>query len=501
MKLFRILVLALLFFLPVFSHAQVIINEIAWMGTTESSNAEWIELYNTTDGVIDLTGWKLYEAGGGTLIISLSKTISPQGYFVIERTTPSVTDPIPGINDVSGSFGGSGLNNSGENLVLKDSSGNIVQSLDFSTGWPAGDSASKKTMQWTGSIWITASSTPGLLNASQADSNESETTGNDSTATTTDETTTDVPTSNQTSYIISAHSSPAPLSNTEEEIKFEISAGRDRLTAVGNNLMFRAIPTKFQNMSELGITYCWSFGDGTVAQGKNVNHTYKFSGDYSVVVNANYSDKQAVSRMQVKVISPNTSIAKVSGGVEISNNSKVEINLEGWSLISPKKTFIFPTDTLIASGKKITFADEVTGMLDDTIQLLNPLGKELSIIKKTETGESKLVVGETGVNLNDIQVKIEDVKNKIAQIKQTQEQIQGMPLDEMGALNKGEIVTIQENKQDTSSVSNIEVIDNSSQTTNIAQVFEAIKQDGLVSRIFSWPIKGFNFVRRLFVEE
>src|SRR3989344_3258537 len=241
---------------------------------------------------------------------------------------------------------------------------------------------------------------------------------NNTESTTTQPTATTTSSSNQTTpSVVSAHSSPAPLSDTEPTIELEISAGRDRLTTVGNDLVFRAIPTKFQNMMESGITYYWSFGDGTVAQGNNVKHIYKFAGDYSVVVNANYSDKQAVARLYVKVVSPNIFINKLPGGTEVSNNSKTEINLEGWKLISQTKTFVFPADTLIPSGNRVIFADDVTGMSDETIQLLNPLGKELGFVKKIDAEVPKpIVTNRTDVNLDDIQAKIEEVKNEVAQI-------------------------------------------------------------------------------------
>ena len=35
---------------------DVVVSEISWMGTTTSSNDEWIELFNNTDSPIDLTG-------------------------------------------------------------------------------------------------------------------------------------------------------------------------------------------------------------------------------------------------------------------------------------------------------------------------------------------------------------------------------------------------------------------------------------------------------------
>ena len=39
------------------STRDVVISEIAWMGTTASSNDEWIELYNNTSSAIDFAGW------------------------------------------------------------------------------------------------------------------------------------------------------------------------------------------------------------------------------------------------------------------------------------------------------------------------------------------------------------------------------------------------------------------------------------------------------------
>lgn len=115
---------------------KVVINEIAWMGTKASQYAEWIELYNTTGGDIDLSGWAVFEAGGGTKVISLEGFIRSYGYFLIERTTPSSPDAIIDIiADVSGSFGGSGLSNTGEKLVLKDEIGNIEDEVNGSSGW------------------------------------------------------------------------------------------------------------------------------------------------------------------------------------------------------------------------------------------------------------------------------------------------------------------------------------------------------------------------------
>ena len=38
---------------------DVVINELMWMGSTKGASDEWIELRNTTDSSIDISGWQL----------------------------------------------------------------------------------------------------------------------------------------------------------------------------------------------------------------------------------------------------------------------------------------------------------------------------------------------------------------------------------------------------------------------------------------------------------
>ena len=66
---------------PPANPGDVVINEIAWGGTAASPSDEWIELYNTTDQAIALTGWSLV-ALDGTPAISLEGIIPAGGYFL-----------------------------------------------------------------------------------------------------------------------------------------------------------------------------------------------------------------------------------------------------------------------------------------------------------------------------------------------------------------------------------------------------------------------------------
>ncbi len=117
---------------------DVVINEVAWAGTTASSFDEWIELYNTTDQTVSLTGWRLQSADSGP-DITLSGSIPPHDYYLIERTDDNTVLDIPA--NWIGSFG-NGLSNSGEVLTLKNELNEVIDTANQNGGeWPAGSSS------------------------------------------------------------------------------------------------------------------------------------------------------------------------------------------------------------------------------------------------------------------------------------------------------------------------------------------------------------------------
>ena len=304
----------------------------------------------------------------------------------------------------------------------------------------------------------------------ESSSSSNSTTTNEQTST---ETTTDQSSSSQTNTANSAHSSPAPLSSTENKIEFEVSAGRDRLTAVGNPVIFIASPTKLQNLSEQAVTYKWSFGDGTTLLGKTVTHNYRHAGNYAIVLNAYGSDKQAVSRINVKVILPLISLQRVSDGIEIENKSGSEINLGGWSLANNNKSFIIPEDTLVSTGTRVVFADETTGINSADITLSNPIKKIITTtLPEINLGEIQAKINEVKVALNNISPALQGDNTKIASVQ------------------KVEVVTkqLEQEEQEKSEI----LEKDSNQLANVIEVFEAPERQGFLSSIFS-------FVKRLFV--
>ena len=119
---------------------DVVIGEIAWMGTTTDSNDEWLELANNTTADIDLTGWRLV-SGDSTPNIVLSGILPANGRYLLERTddnsTPVLADQI---------YTGS-LADVGEVLTLTDSLSSVIDVANAPGAWLAGSNASKETME------------------------------------------------------------------------------------------------------------------------------------------------------------------------------------------------------------------------------------------------------------------------------------------------------------------------------------------------------------------
>ncbi|KKR14061.1 MAG: Polymorphic membrane protein [Parcubacteria group bacterium GW2011_GWC1_39_29] len=129
------------------SSGRVVINEIAWMGTSagKTGSDEWIELYNTENEDVNLSGWILKSETDDSPHITLSGAIPAHGYYLLERTDDTVISDIKA--NYTGSFGPGGLKNDGEILILQDKAGNIVDSVNCSKGWFYGDNIAKSSME------------------------------------------------------------------------------------------------------------------------------------------------------------------------------------------------------------------------------------------------------------------------------------------------------------------------------------------------------------------
>lgn len=339
----------------------VLINEIAWMGTAANSADEWIELYNTTASPIDFSGWGLYEAGGSTLILNLSGTVPANGYYLIERTDDNSVLDIAA--DVFGPFAGSGLNNSGEYLVLKNSSGTVIDSVDALVGWPAGDSVTKASMErksdgsWKTNDGVTVNGkdaqgnfikgTPKVTNS-----------GVSSTAITTPPATSS--SSNQSASSdgsgFGTNASSAPVLKAVAGVDVVIEAGK---------------PISFSGLASQGATtYKWYLGDGSAKNGAEITHIYQYPGTYLVTLEVASGQETDWDQIKVNIFGGKVVINELflplssssAQWLEIFNPNTYGIDLAGWILETGGSGFVFPPFVVVTPRGFLVLSQETTGL-------------------------------------------------------------------------------------------------------------------------------------------
>jgi hypothetical protein len=146
---------------------EVALNEIAWMGSASSSDAEWMELKNISTNDIDLSGWELLNASGKIKILfSESDAIPGHGFFLLSRGSATAgTDSAASASDQKIYSGG--LVNAGDILALIDPQCMTSDYLDASQGWPGGNNTTKQTLERdvSGEGWHTSALPGGTPNA------------------------------------------------------------------------------------------------------------------------------------------------------------------------------------------------------------------------------------------------------------------------------------------------------------------------------------------------
>lgn len=384
---------------PVSAAAEIIFNEIAWMGMlpqgSESSaaaaNNEWIELYNSSGNSVSLAGWKVISEDGAPNI-DLQGSIAPGGYFLLERGSDSL---LPGIVPDFVYPYKNALSNSGERLYLKDSVGVLMDEINAANdGWPAGDNSTKNTMQRTASGWITAEPTP-----KEKNENQDITAGNDDSA------------ANQKSLSSDDNIYSAPVSAPVIP-KIKAFAGEDVNSVAGGSIEFMGNGFGLENKPLENARFWWNFGDGDAREGRVVSHIFKFPGDYIVGFHITSGEYEASDYLKVKVIPNQTIIKNVvfgkDGFLAIANQSPIDIDIGGWRVQDANNlNFIFPPQTILGRKSEISLANSISGMNESEVKypvvLKYSNGEEIfSFSPKTI---SVLKNSATGLNISEIKPK------------------------------------------------------------------------------------------------
>jgi len=133
---------------------KIIFNEIAWMGSLNSFNDEWIELKNISNKEVSLAGWQLLDKNRDIEIIFDEQDFIPvNGFFLLERTDDDSVWSIDADLIYTGA-----LNNTNESLYLFDEKCQIQDQVFAAPDWTAGDSSVKRTMERKSDLqWQTSS--------------------------------------------------------------------------------------------------------------------------------------------------------------------------------------------------------------------------------------------------------------------------------------------------------------------------------------------------------
>lgn len=131
------------------SEGDVVINEVMWMGSDDSTADEWIELKNMTDNPINLKNWDIYGAvsgGSGHLEIAhgVDAYIPANGFLLIANKDKDYSDLDVNVDVAKTNISLQNNYNTNGALILKDKDGNMIDAtpIPSDSDWPAGENGS-----------------------------------------------------------------------------------------------------------------------------------------------------------------------------------------------------------------------------------------------------------------------------------------------------------------------------------------------------------------------
>ncbi len=151
------------------AHSPVILNEVAWMGSSSGTTHEWIELQNLSGDAVNISGWqlineneKLHVTFPQQSIFNPFDKLRAGGRFMV-LARKAANDALDLNAKVT--FTGS-IRNNNEGLRLFDNTCRLIDEIPTSAQWPAGDNKTKQTMERTSDLlWRTSANvggTPGF---------------------------------------------------------------------------------------------------------------------------------------------------------------------------------------------------------------------------------------------------------------------------------------------------------------------------------------------------
>ncbi|PIR74626.1 MAG: hypothetical protein COU35_01450, partial [Candidatus Magasanikbacteria bacterium CG10_big_fil_rev_8_21_14_0_10_47_10] len=116
------------------SYANDVPIAITEIGAYEAADHEWIEVVNRSDAAVDIVGWKFFENStnhGLTLVQGENSLLQPGEYAVIAQKADVFLSDYPSTTARVFDSSWSSLNESGEEIGLKNEHGTVVELFTY----------------------------------------------------------------------------------------------------------------------------------------------------------------------------------------------------------------------------------------------------------------------------------------------------------------------------------------------------------------------------------
>lgn len=350
---------------PVIVSAQIKITEIMYDLSGTDTDREWVEIYNEGEADVKIfTGsskgsWRFVDSSSHTLtpFVEGELQVAPGEYAILAKDGAAFMADWP--NFVGTIFTSPlSLPNTGATLSIKDGEGNVLDTANYHSGQGANGDGNSLQKNASGN-WVAATPTPGGPNGSVSSGGE----------------VFGVSTQTSSQSVVTSYGSTGSVVSVTQG-SLDVVTGGDRLTSVGSPTTFQATIKK-NTVQNAGLKFSWSYGDGHVGEGQTVTHTYKYPGDYVVVLSTRAGGIASVNRFKVRVVETNIGLFRNSEYIEIENKTNNEINLFNWKIVSRNLAFVFQPDTIILPKSSIKIPLELLklkGQTEDHTVLKDSIG-------------------------------------------------------------------------------------------------------------------------------
>jgi hypothetical protein len=350
--------------------------------TGDDSGREWIEVYNNTDSVVDVSSLTISVKGGTPLVttpLSGGTSVLAHGYAIVGSTVSGATRFLQDYGSYDGPLLKSaiGLVNTG------------VTSLDIRLGGIVVDSIPSYTAAKEGYSYSLLNGTFALGTPTPGKENQSGDTVSDTTS--------------STSTTVSNQVTIPQMSPPSADITLYLPS--EKMVVAGAPSMFSVSALTSSGKSIDAMRYVWAFGDGGQGTGSSTEYRYLYPGRYIIQVEGTNGLVAAVGRMMVRVVAPDISLSKVETGkygayITITNPNTYDLDISLWKLSIDGALFYFPKNTLLGTGST-RFSGVSMGFASTTVssstilKILFPNMDEVLRVRQEEKVEDTHIPGVT----------------------------------------------------------------------------------------------------------